>query len=64
MSIYAMLLKLWCDKNNIAINGFTSNMLLVSTVNSDTGIYKVGKSQIIRGLKEFNKLMLMVSKYY
>ena len=64
MSIYAWLLKLWCDKNGISINGFTSNMLLVSTINADTSIYKVGKSQIIKGLREFNKLMSMVSKYY
>ena len=59
-----MLLKLWCDKNGISINGFTSNMLLVSTINADTSIYKVGKYQIIKGLREFNKLMLMASEWY
>lgn len=39
-------------------------MLLVSTINADTSIYKVGKYQIIKGLKEFNKLMLMASEWY
>ena len=64
MGVYAWLLKLWCQKVGIEITSFTTNMLLVSTVNAESKVYKVGKSQIIRGVKEFNYLMSLVSKYY
>lgn len=64
VGVYSWLLKLWCIKNNIPITSFTVNMLLVSTINAESGIYKVSKSQIIKGVKEFNYLMSLASKYY
>ena len=64
MGVYTWLLKLWCQKVGIEITSFTTNMLLVSTVNAESKVYKVGKSQIVRGVKEFNYLMSLVSKYY
>ena len=66
MGVYAWLLKLVASKfANQPILSFTANMLVVSTVpDFHSQVFKVKRSDIIRGFEEFKYLLHKVAEIY
>lgn len=66
MGVYAWLLKLAASKlSNEPILSFTANMLVVSTVpDFYSQVFKVKRSDIIRGFDEFKYLLTKVAEIY
>jgi hypothetical protein len=66
MGVYAWLLNLAASRlANQPILSFTANMLVVSTVpDFHSQVFRVKRSDIIRGFKEFKYLLLKVAEIY
>lgn len=65
MAVYAWLLKTICSVKGTPIDTFTANMLVVSTVpDFHSQVFKVKRSDIIRGFEEFKYLLHKVAEIY
>jgi len=63
MGAYSWLLRLYAEKNNIKVDSFKANMLVVSTVpDYRSGIFKVRTSDVQRGFDEFKYLLKLVAE--
>ena len=63
MGVYSWLLRLYAGKNNIKIDSFKANMLVVSTVpDYRSGVFKVRASDVQRGFDEFKNLLKLVAE--
>lgn len=63
MGAYSWLLRLYAEKNNIKIDSFKANMLVVSTVpDYRSGVFKVRASDVQQGFDEFKYLLKLVAE--
>ena len=63
MGVYSWLLRLYAEKNNIKVDSFKANMLVVSTVpDYRSGVFKVRASDVQRGFDEFKNLLKLVAE--